>query len=89
MEYSAIEQLLFGKRGHIDFVKPSREGKALSEETEKYFSEIEEKLKDFPELLKAYEDALDKFILQETTDFFKEGFRFGALLGMDITYEEK
>lgn len=88
MKYSAIEQLFFGKRGRIDFVKPSEEGRKCSEETGKCYSEIEEKLKDFPELLKAYEDALDKFILQETTDFFKEGFRFGALLGMDITYEE-
>lgn len=88
MEYSAIEQLLFGKRGHVDFVKQSKEGKELSVEKEKYFSEIQEKLKDYPELLKAYEDALDRFILQETIDFFKEGFRFGALLGMDITCEE-
>ena len=87
MEYSAIEKILFGKRGHIDFVKSSKESEVFCDEKNKLFSQIEEKLKNDKELLKAYEDALEKYIMQETTDFFKEGFRFGALLGMDIIYE--
>ena len=32
MEYSAIEKILFGKRGHIDFVKSSKESEVFCDE---------------------------------------------------------
>ena len=52
---------------------------------------LNEKLKDdkeAEELYKQFKDAIDEASCEECETFYKEGFSFGVLLGIDI-FEEK
>ncbi len=85
---SAIMQMFYGERGNFEFIKHSREYFDLMDEVCDLQSKLEEMIKDMPEvlaLLKKYDDKVDEFECQALDDYYLEGFRFGVLMGIDIS----
>ena len=83
-KYSAIEQMYYGEGGR-DSVKLSKE---TIEQVDKVIAcneKMTELLSDSPEELEEFQifkDALDEQLSLYTRDYFKAGFRFGALIGI-------
>lgn len=87
---SAIKQMLMGTHGHIESVVCSNEHyKAVHNFTEKY-KLFKEKYADNSEMLKLFDEVCDAHDADQATaevDFYKSGFSFGVLMGIDIMRE--
>lgn len=84
---SAILQMFFGKRGNCDSIPCGEEYCELLDERIEKENELEKKLQNSPELLNLYKEAIgkiDSFHITTAADYYKEGFCFGVLLGMEI-----
>ena len=69
---SAIEQMCYGRRGTYESVKVKLL-KAGSEEDRLY---------------RQFKEHIDEAACEECESYYKEGFRFGVLLGLDIAEEQ-
>lgn len=88
---SAIEQMCAGLRGTYESVHTTEKYSQLMENVCQLDYKLTEKLKDDKEAAELYlqfKDALDETACEECETFYKEGFRFGVLLGIDITEEK-
>lgn len=85
---SAIMQMFYGERGNFEFIKHSSEYFDLLGEVGDLYDKIQQKLEDLPEVLelfKKYEEKEGELECQAIDDYFLEGFRFGTLMGIDIS----
>ena len=88
---SAIEQMCFGLRGTYESVRPSEKYSQLMDKVCEFNNKLTEKLKDdkeAAELYRQFKDAIDEASCEECETFYKEGFRFGVLLGIDVSEEK-
>lgn len=84
---SAIEQLLLGKRGDLNHIGLNEEDARLCDLLSEQYKKLKTALQPFPEiakLLNEFIDTKDLALCNETLVHYKEGLRFGILLGMDI-----
>lgn len=85
---SAIEEMLFGNRGNLDSIKNSEEGEKLLDEVVATDEALRAKLDlEQTELLKKFQQAIDDASFQDNIEYYKEGFRFGFLLALDVLDE--
>lgn len=87
MEKSPIMQMYYGERGLYELINISHEYKELSAKFVDLEEELSEKLRPTPELLELFNKAIDTAMdmhCQYAADRYLEGFRFGALIGIDI-----
>lgn len=88
---SAIEQMCFGLRGTYESVRTSEKYSQLMDKVCEVDDKLTEKLKNdkaVEELYKQFKDAIDEASCEECETFYKEGFKFGVLLGFDISEEK-
>lgn len=88
---SAIEEMCFGLRGTYESVRTSGKYSQLMDKVCEVDNKLTEKLKNdkaAEELYKQFKDAIDEASCEECETFYKEGFRFGVLLGLDISEEK-
>jgi len=84
---SAILQMLNGRRGYREFIKPSKEYLKSLNEAAKNETELLAKLSTFPELLELYKktcDSADASNDELVDTYYIEGFKFGFLMGMEV-----
>ncbi|MCI9504089.1 MAG: hypothetical protein HFE26_01680 [Clostridia bacterium] len=84
---SAIEQMVLGKRGDIDHIELDEEGTRICDLLSEQHKKLKIALQPYPEiakLLNEFIDTKDLALCNETLVYYKEGLRFGILLGMDI-----
>lgn len=85
---SAIEEMLFSNRGNLDSIKNSEEGEKLLDEVVATDEALRAKLDpEQTELLKKFQQAIDDASFQDNIEYYKEGFRFGFLLALDVLDE--
>lgn len=85
---SAIEEMLFSNRGNLDSIKNSEEGERLLDEVVATDEALRAKLDpEQTELLKKFQQAIDDASFQDNIEYYKEGFRFGFLLALDVLDE--
>jgi hypothetical protein len=86
-EYSAIQEMYYGRRGTNEYIKNSQRYQEILTEYIEAMEELEAELKKFPKMLALYEKAetLNEEMQAESLDtHYCEGFRFGVLMGLDI-----
>lgn len=86
---SPILQMLYGERGKIDAIKPTAEQRAAISKVTVTDAALRKALN--PEQIKLYEDALDSLENLHSisvSNCYAEGFRFGVLIGIDVTTEQ-
>ena len=84
---SAILQMLNGTKGNCSTLRTSFKSLELLDEFCEKNKLILEKLTDYPEILSLYEEIVELHEQMEICtqdDAYIQGFRFGALIGMDI-----
>lgn len=91
MKYSAIEDMYYARKGSFNNAKLSKEmleqiDKVLA--CDKKMKELLEGEPDFLEVFEEYQEAVEGQLGIAVRDAFKQGFRFGALMGMDILEED-
>lgn len=87
---SAIEQMCSGLRGTYESVQPTdKQSEIMSKvcETDNKLTELLKDDKEATELFNQFKDAIDEANSEECETFYKEGFRFGVLMGIDILNE--
>ena len=85
---SAIDQMLYGLRGTYESVQASENYSRLMGKVCEIDNKLTQKLKEdkeAAELYKQFKDALDEVTSDENEIYYKEGFRFGVLLGIDVS----
>lgn len=88
---SVIDEMCFGLRGTYESVRTSEKYFRLMDKVCKADNKLIEKLKDDEDAAKLYEqfkDAIEEASSEESKTFYKEGFRFGVLLGIEISEEK-
>lgn len=84
---SAIEEMLNGERGNLETLRNSEEVTKCYDDVIEWDNTLRDMLKDSPEQLEAlskFQRALDKLDAQAAIDRYKEGFRFGFRLALDV-----
>ena len=84
---SAIYQMYYGEKGYYENMKPSAEYLSLLNKVCESEEVLYKKLKHSPKLLNCVKTHFDNFSdmhSQELFDNYKEGFKFGVLMGMEI-----
>lgn len=90
MKYSAIEQLYEGEGGRRS-VKLSQETLEQVDKVIAYNEQMTQLLSESPEELEVFEifrDALQEQLRLYSRDHFEAGFRFGILMGMEISEKD-
>ena len=85
--YSAIMQMFNGQRGKAESVVPSQTYKAHLDECIKVQEKIKEKLKENPDLIALFDKWEWAMLGMEATaadDYYREGFSFGLLMGLEV-----
>lgn len=85
-KFSPILQVFYGERTNDNIKLSESYNQALAEVIDSE-EEFMNKIKDKPEILKAYEDLQqknEKFLFEEINATYIEGFSFGMLLGFDV-----
>ena len=80
-------QIYNGKRGNYQDIPMSRECSSLLDNVINTDNKLKKALSKEPELLKLYSEnneALAALHHKELSDYYLEGFRLGALVGIDI-----
>ena len=78
-------------RGHFETISFSPKYRELLDEVVKNGEEIRKKLTKFPDLLSLHEktnSSIEALHLETLDNHYLEGFRFGALMGLDILGDE-
>ena len=86
-KYSAILEMCNGTRGLTEYIKPSAEYQKYMDECVSLQAKIKEKCKDDTELLtllEKWENATMATEAVATDDFYREGFQFGLLMGIEV-----
>ena len=84
---SAIMQMLMGNKGNIDSLSFSEEYRDSLSIAVKKLEVFQEKIKDAPELLKAfgeYVEAIENENAQYAHETYREGFAFGLAIGQEV-----
>ncbi len=84
---SAILQMFYEIRGSLNHCQPSKSYFQLQSQKLEYENELKRKLENLPECIELYDKIEDidiKSRSEEIDCYFSEGFRFGALIGIDI-----
>ena len=87
MKYTAIEQMYHGDRGKGELLEASKEFKLCYDAFCMLHDKFREKIKNKPQLLNMFDeviDALEEAHAVDARDSYAAGFRFGALIQMDI-----
>ncbi len=87
MKISAISDMFYGRRGQLDQLPVTEEYRKQFNEFFVYQKELEEKLKQNPDLLQLYKQVLnsyDEVVCIQVEDYYAEGFRYGVLIGLDV-----
>ena len=85
-------QMFTGVRGNCYSVPCSSKYFELLEEVAKNDTEIRKELAKFPNMLALYEktnNSIEAMYLESLENYYLEGFRFGALMGLDISSDNK
>ena len=85
---STILQMFHGVRGQSEHVTASKKYWQLLNEARKSDDAFREKLKISPDLIESYEKVIDDLNLMHCElldNYYREGFRFGVLMGLDIS----
>ena len=88
---SAIEQMCSGLRGTYESVQPTDKQSEIMSKVCEADTKLTEMLKDdkeATELFNQFKEAIDEANSEECETFYKEGFRFGILMGIDIVNEK-
>ena len=91
MEYTAIEQMYYGERGKGELLKGSKEYKLCYEMFFSIHQKFRKQIEDKPELIELFDEviaALERAHAVDLKDKYTAGFRFGALMQMDILQGE-
>lgn len=86
MKNSAFEQMYSGERGRYDSVPLDKEWEKISDIRSDCYDKMEELLKEHSEIKKVFDqlmEATDTLGAIEADSYYKEGFRFGLLLGVE------
>ena len=86
MKTSAIEDMYYNRRGSSDFIKPSDEFSKQMDAVIDCDNVLTERLTEYPEILTLYEnfkEAIDEAHCTNVRDYYKEGFSFGLLMGIE------
>lgn len=89
---SAILQMFHGVRGQSEHVPASEKYWQLLNAVRKSDDALREKLKISPELIELYEKVIDDLSLMHCElldNYYCEGFRFGILMGLDVSGHSK
>ena len=84
---SAINQMVFENRGECDYIEKNKEYNELLDKYVKIEEEFEETFLTSEAALYLYRkviDALDFLNCEECHCYYREVFRFGVLIGLDI-----
>ena len=87
MQKSAILQMFYGERGDSQVVPMSDSVQKAAERLADWDDELSAKLKDFPEALSLYKkvcEAFDDEHVEAIDCYYREGFRFGFLMALDV-----
>lgn len=87
---SAIKKLFFGKLGNFEFIKRSAEEERGLDEVIENDKKLTEFIKDNQEAMQIFiklKDAVNKSNNAEVLCFYREGFRNGFLLALDVLDE--
>ncbi len=88
---TALEQMYYGERGQYDSVRASTEYSRLVEIASNLEKEFLEKLNNNKELIKLHKKIIDAYedaSCEEVKNNYFEGFKFGLLMGIDVTRSE-
>ena len=89
---SAILQMLYGQKGNSDTIKSSDEYHKILDILCEQEQKLQETLTKLPEIIELYnkvDNLRSDLHLEELNIYFKEAFRFGVLLGIEIASEWK
>lgn len=87
MKYSAIEKMYYGERGQGELLNMSEEYKQSHNEFSALYKKFREKIEEDPDLLELFDQVMDAYSDAHAVDLkdrYAAGFRFGALMQMDI-----
>ena len=85
---SIIRKMFYNEVGSFDCIKCSDKTKSIMEKLDKIEREFLSLIKNKPQILNKYNEYFQCFselCCEETATYFEEGFRFGVLLGQDIS----
>lgn len=91
MKYSAIEQMYDGDRGKGELLAASKEYKLCYDAFSNLYEIFRKAIENNAELVEMFDDVLDALgeaHAVEIKDRYAAGFRFGALMQMDILQGE-
>ncbi len=86
-KYSAIKDMYYGNRGGHDIIKIKNEEVLVLDvinESEKLLIKKLSKKLEILEIYKKLDGAIGELTLIENEHYYKEGFRFGFLMAMDV-----
>lgn len=82
---SIIEDIFLGKRGNFNEIKMYEKYLKLTQEEDKMYGKLYAQLTDEQKkLLEAFTDAAGGTHAEAVSVFFKEGFKIGLLIGMEV-----
>lgn len=82
---SIIEKIFFGNRGTFDGIEMSEEYRECVKKELKLFEELDSLITEQQrELFEAYADAVNDSYAEATLCYYKEGFKVGLLIGMEV-----
>lgn len=88
---SAIEQMRYGLRGTYESVKVTKRYTSIMGKVCDADEALTKLLKAGSEedrLYRQFKEHIDEAAFEECESYYKEGFRFGVLLGLDIAEEQ-
>ncbi len=88
---SAIEQMCYGLRGTYESVKVTKRYTSIMGKVCDADEALTKLLKAGSEedrLYRQFKEHIDEAACEECESYYKEGFRFGVLLGLDIAEEQ-
>ncbi|MGN1137327.1 MAG: DUF6809 family protein [Oscillospiraceae bacterium] len=88
---SAIEQMCSGLRGTYESVQPTDKQSEIMSKVCEADTKLTAMLKsniEATELYNQFKNAIEEANSEECETFYKEGFRFGVLMGIDIINEK-
>lgn len=83
---SAILQMLYGEKGHVENIEFQPEEEGLLDAVDKSYELLCKNLKANSELLEQfqkYKECLEDLHVFETDKYYAEGFKFGVLIGVE------
>ena len=86
-KYSAIKEMYYGNRGQQDTIKIAKEDRKILDVIIECEEVLRNRLDKTPELLNTFikfDNAVSELKVVELENYYREGFRFGFLIAMDV-----